>query len=280
MHLFVDNLTNVDFSYLHPTRGLVGETWLASIVLEGALDEQGMVCDFGVVKKTVRNWLDASIDHSLVVAKESTQLIQQRANDVSLTWRYGDRKLECTSPLEAITFINSDMVTPDSVAHWCIGELRELLPQTIDRIQLRFEPETGTGHFYHYSHGLKKHAGNCQRIAHGHRSTIKIYRQEERDHTLEQQWCARWQDIYIGSQDDLLREFTDNGTTFYEFRYVAQQGNFVLVIPAQDCYLIPTDSTVELIAQHIANTVSAEHSNANVKVHAYEGIGKGAVAFA
>ena len=51
MHLFVDNLTNVDFSYLDADRGVVGETWLASIVLEGALDEQGMVCDFGIVKK-------------------------------------------------------------------------------------------------------------------------------------------------------------------------------------------------------------------------------------
>ena len=58
MRLFVDQLTNVDFSYLCPARGLLGETWLASIQLVGSLDEQGMVCDFGTVKNTCANgWM-------------------------------------------------------------------------------------------------------------------------------------------------------------------------------------------------------------------------------
>ena len=56
MQLFVDQFTNVDFSYLDAERGLVGETWLANITLEGALDEQGMVHDFGHIKKILRNW--------------------------------------------------------------------------------------------------------------------------------------------------------------------------------------------------------------------------------
>lgn len=67
MRLFVDNLTNIDFSYLCPQRGLVGETWLANIELAGELDQQGMICDFGVVKKQVRQWLDQHLDHSLLV---------------------------------------------------------------------------------------------------------------------------------------------------------------------------------------------------------------------
>jgi hypothetical protein len=61
MQLFVNNLTNIDFSYLCPDRGLVGETWLVNIVLKGPIDPQGMVCDFGKVKKTLRTWLDATL---------------------------------------------------------------------------------------------------------------------------------------------------------------------------------------------------------------------------
>ena len=53
MRLFVNQITHVDFSYLHPIYGVLGETWLIDAELEGQLDNQGMVCDFGVVKKNL-----------------------------------------------------------------------------------------------------------------------------------------------------------------------------------------------------------------------------------
>ena len=74
MLLFVDNLTNVDFSFLDPQRGLLGETYLANIKLLGELDEQGMVCDFGTVKKIVRHWLDTELDHRLAVPIHSPNI--------------------------------------------------------------------------------------------------------------------------------------------------------------------------------------------------------------
>lgn len=281
MHLFVDNLTNVDFSYLHPTRGLVGETWLASIVLEGVLDEQGMVCDFGVVKKTVRNWLDATIDHSLVIPTGSSSLLKKElgANNTTIQWQYSGKTLDCSSPTQAITLINHVEVNEFTVADWCIQQLRKLLPKSIDRIQLSFVPETINHHFYHYSHGLKKHNGNCQRIAHGHRSTIEISMDKERNHTLEEQWCKSWEDIYIGSQDDLKHEEVIEGIPYYQFAYQSEQGEFSLRIAKDDCYLIDTDSTVELIAQHIATQVGAAHPKNHIKVKAFEGIAKGAIAY-
>lgn len=287
MHLFVDNLTNVDFSYLDSERGLVGETWLASIVLEGALDKQGMVCDFGIVKKTLRTWLDETIDHSLVIAKQSSHLTVKKNDDIiDVSWRYSDAEdtveyaLDCISPKEAITFIDSDTITTDSVATWCIEQLRHLLPDTIGNIQLTFTPEKITDSSYHYSHGLKKHKGNCQRIAHGHRSTIGIYCNEQRDISREQQWSAQWQDIYIGTEEDLKNSVDKDGETYYHFTYSAQQGDFELSLPAKHCYLIDTDSTVEFIAQHIANSLKQHSPKDDFTVKAFEGIGKGAIAFA
>lgn len=66
MKLFVENLTNVDVSYLDAKRGVVGESWMAGIMLTGNLDQQSMICDFGVVKRCAKDWLDDFIDHRLV----------------------------------------------------------------------------------------------------------------------------------------------------------------------------------------------------------------------
>jgi len=281
MHLFVDNLTNVDFSYLHPTRGVVGETWLASIVLEGALDDQGMVCDFGVVKKTVRDWLDATVDHSLVVPTKADALLKNDTdqNNTSIQWQYSGKRLDCNSPKQAITLINHNEVSPLTVADWCIEQLRQLLPESIGRIHLSFAPEPIAHHFYHYSHGLKKHRGNCQRIAHGHRSTIEVMVDQQRNHELEASWCQSWADIYIGTQEDLVGENTIDGVAYYHFAYQSEQGEFTLTLAKDDCYLIDTDTTVELIAQHIATQIAAQHPNQQITVKAFEGIGKGAIAY-
>jgi len=281
MHLFVDNLTNVDFSYLDADRGVVGETWLASIVLEGALDEQGMVCDFGIVKKTIRQWLDTYVDHCLVVAAQSSAAnIIRDQQSIDITWEYQQKRLQCLSPNEAICLIDATQITPESVASWCIKQLRELLPDTIDRIALTFTPEVIKHHSYHYTHGLKKHLGNCQRIAHGHRSTIEIYRDDKRDTSLEAAWCEQWRDIYIGTRSDFIDTVQKDGVDYDHFAYDAEQGHFEITLPAADCYMIDTDSTVELIASHIANTLKQQHPNHQFKVKAFEGIGKGAIAYA
>ncbi len=274
MRLFVDNLTNVDFSYLHPTRGLVGETWLASIELEGELDDQGMICDFGIVKKRVRQWLDEEIDHRLVIPEQNPNLNYEKTPDsYHLSWSFGEQRLNSQAPHQAITLIPVDSICAEAVANWCTEQLMQLLPNTVAAIHLRLEPESLT-HFYHYSHGLKKHNGNCQRIAHGHRSTIAIYQNGQRSTELEQKWCADWQDIYIGTIEDLIK--TEHGQHY--FAYHSQQGQFTLDIPEQCCHLMPTDSTVENIAKHIVEQLQLQYPKTHFKVRAFEGAGKGAVA--
>lgn len=274
MRLFVDNLTNVDFSYLHPQRGLLGETWLASTHLQGALDAQGMVCDFGVVKKTLRNWLDQEIDHRLAVPALSPHLTITEAGDqLLLRWHYNGGVIECESPRQAIALVNTTEITPDSVSRWSIDQLKPLLPDTIDRLALDFALEAIDGEFYHYSHGLKKHAGNCQRIAHGHRSTLRIWRDDERAPDWEAQWAQTFTDIYIGTRADLVEQTASHN----HFAYQTSQGSFALTLPHAACYLIDSDSTVELIARHIADTIAARHPQHRVRVKAFEGLGKGAI---
>lgn len=274
MRLFVDQLTNVDFSYLCPSRGLLGETWLANIELEGELDEQGMVCDFGTVKKACREWLDEYLDHRLLVpvyAKSAVVSEQKQQTKVVFPCELGD--ITCETPPSALTMIPTDTITPESVAIWAEQQLANTFGKGVKRVHIRFSVEDIQGPYYQYSHGLKKHGGNCQRIAHGHRSRLIIWQEEELAMNLIEQWANRWRDIYIGTKADLIHS-TDS---HHHFSYHADQGEFSLTIPKQCCYLVDSDTTVENLAQHIAITL-AEECKSKICVKAFEGIGKGAIA--
>ncbi|MFL0803151.1 MAG: 6-carboxytetrahydropterin synthase [Agarilytica sp.] len=283
MRLFVDKLTTIDFSFLHPSRGLVGETWQVNVELHGELDSQGMVVDFGHVKKRIKRWLDEEVDHRLVVPLNSPCVNLQQGDahnkdSQHLTWTYQEHIIKTTCPRQALTLIDADVVTTDSVAQYCVDQLLKEFPSSVEKLVITFTPEHIEGPYYHYSHGLKKHDGNCQRIAHGHRSRILIWRNGELSLEDMRYWAERWQDIYIGTQaDNVAAEYEEN----IGFRYTAQQGEFYLELPKVQCDLISTDSTIELITQHILSELTKQDTSeekTHFVVKAFEGIEKGAIA--
>ncbi|MGD8174544.1 6-carboxytetrahydropterin synthase [Marinimicrobium sp. ARAG 43.8] len=278
MLLFVDNLATVDFSFLEARRGLLGETWLADVKLKGELDDQGMVCDFSTVKKALKTWLDNELDHRLLVPRQSPNLtLEEKGDYLTLNWRFGDRgeTLSLRCPHQAVALIDTVELTRESVAQWCCRELEAaaLFP-TGTQLELTFTTELIESAFYHYSHGLKKHDGNCQRIAHGHRSKIAIWADDIPSPALEGDWASRLRDIYLGTREDLVAEEDDT----YRFAYTAPQGEFEITLPQRCCYLMETDTTVELIAAHIAAVTKSEYPTSVIRVQAFEGMNKGAIA--
>lgn len=273
--LFVKGLTVLDFSYLHTSRGLLGESWKLDISLSGDLDQQGMVLDFSDVKRQVKQLVDQEFDHKLIIPVQSTAVaLAHHGQRCSVRFAYADHSvIEHHSPASALCLLPAQNVTPSAVAAAITTSLLREMPSNVSQLKISLEPEQLEVPFYHYSHGLKHHCGNCQRIAHGHRSIIEIWQNGSRDFQLENDWAEKWRDIYIGSSEDLASD--ENGQHIY--RYKASQGEFELKLPAQCCYLIETDSTVENLAQHIADSLKQSHPGSSFEVHAYEGIGKGAI---
>lgn len=294
MQLFVNDLTVIDCSYLCPERGIVGESWIVDIVLDGALNEQSMVLDFGRVKKQVKAIIDNSVDHKLVVPAEHPYTKVTHNSDDSANWvdflRPEARSIHLFCPADAFAFIDADVVSVETVTDYLKAVIKRELPGNVEGLGLFLRPESIDGFYYHYTHGLKKHDGNCQRIAHGHRSKIQIRLDNIRQPVLEKVWSDKWEDIYLGTTEDVhsqtkltLSETAKSATkdsshTYYS--YVADQGLFELVVPNAENYVIETDSTVECIADYLATKIKLENPDKKVEVRAFEGVGKGAIAYA
>ena len=287
MQLFVKDLTVIDFSYLCPIRGMVGESWIVDVLLDGGLDEQNMVLDFAKVKRTIKNTIDDVADHRLLIPTACNQIRWQQQGDrvwMDFSSQQGDIHLAC--PSQAFALIPTEVIDFESVNDFLQKALREALPENVQGISLTLRNEVIEGPYYHYSHGLRKHDGNCQRIAHGHRSPVTIFENGVSAPKWDEYWAKRWHDIYLGCEDDLISvdnlelssqtHVTDE--THYGFRYQAPQGDFQLAMPKSLCDIIPHDTTVELLADFMAKTLANESPESHFKVIAFEGIGKGAIA--
>ncbi|NDV92733.1 hypothetical protein GTH32_16280 [Alteromonas sp. 345S023] len=288
MQLFVNDLTVMDFSYLCPKRGMVGESWIVDVILDGELNEESMVQDFGKVKKNLKRLIDEYVDHKLLVPAEyvGADVIHDETSE-QVEVRFGcedGRQIMLHCPAEAYAFLYSDVVTMESVSVYLKDVLATHLPENVDNITLKLRTEVINSPFYHYTHGLKKHDGNCQRIAHGHRSRIDIILDGEVSESWQAYWANRWEDIYIASSEDEIN-YTERKmsgevgepSAYFCFAYEASQGYFELLIPKSDCEVIDTDSTVECLAQYLLVEQKKRTPDATCQVIAYEGVGKGAM---
>jgi len=275
--LFVEQLTVIDCAFLDAQRGLVGESWIVDLELGGELDAQGMVLDFGEVKKKLRKAVDNVADHKLLVPGRSAQLDLVLSGEGSgLSFRAATGPIEHQSPAKAVCSIDADAVTAATVAAHLHPALRKAAPPNVSDIRVSLRNEPIAGSYYHYTHGLKKHAGQCQRIAHGHRSKLHIFLNGRRDERLERQWADRWRDIYLGTSADIVA----HGKGRIRFEYRSSEGEFELELPVERCDLLQTDSTVERIAEHVAAQVAEDRPGVKIEVRAYEGVMKGAIATA
>lgn len=290
MKLFVNDLTVMDFSYLCPERGMVGESWIVDVVLDGGLNDESMVQDFGIVKKQLKKVIDDYVDHKLVVpADHANTTIHSPSEDarVQVDFLFGTQlPIQLFCPPEAYAFVyslegHSATITKASLTAYLKDVIATHLPENVHDIEIVLREEVILTPFYHYTHGLKKHDGNCQRIAHGHRSKIIITENGQESGKWQNYWAERWSDIYIGSEEDLvdinqMSISLMNDTPVYCFKYEASQGEFEMAIAKSVCELINYDSTVECLAQYVLEQTKLE-TNSELVVRAFEGVGKGAI---
>jgi 6-pyruvoyl-tetrahydropterin synthase len=291
MQLFVNDLTVIDFSYCCEARGIVGESWIVDVLLDGSLNEMSMVLDFAVVKKQIKAIIDDAVDHKLLLPMQdnaiSVEVSTERSGHefINFTSKQGAYYLQ--SPSCAFAKIDTKQIDIASVTEYLTKIILTYLPKNVQGLTLNLRPEVIDGAYYHYTHGLKLHDGNCQRIAHGHRSKIHIYKNGQRSAALEEVWSLRWQDIYLASEADRMAlsdiELSEtaiaNLTPKHQlFSYFAPQGRFDIAVPSTILDVVDCDSTVELLADFIVRQLKKQLPIDEIKVVAFEGVAKGAIA--
>ncbi len=288
MHLFVNDLTVIDFSYLDVNRGIVGESWIVDVALIGKLNEQNMVLDFGIVKSHIKRIIDQEFDHKLHVPEDAGALVENihKADNQDLTFRLDNGKLiYMSAPPSAYCFSQTQQISIDDLLPVVKNTVMLHMPDNVEDISINLRAEKIDTPFYHYSHGLKKHDGNCQRIVHGHRSKVAVLSEGKPNQQWQEYWQSRWQDIYIGSKEDLVSDLRDefclkhevNSADYIGFSYTATQGVFSLVCPSDICDVIDRDTTVECLADFMLEQMIELEPNSKFEVHAYEGVSKGAI---
>ena len=163
----------------------------------------------------------------------------------------------------------------------------KVMPKNVERIVLHAREEKLNGApEYRYTHGLKQHYGNCQRLLHGHRNRVDVEINGERSVEWEENIAELFTDIHLAypencpDQDIVLGKRQAHLQTVY-LVYTSSQGKFEAWLPGQSVYMMPYETTVENISRHLCESVTEQVMKSqnvdSLKVWAYEGIRKGSL---
>lgn len=277
--IFVRQVTVIDYAVLDGDAGLIGESDIVDVALKGELNDDAMIFDFGLIKRQIKTVLDDKIDHRLLVPISHPNLVCAEHSGQREVIQYlgDDEILKYSAPACAVAWFPTAEITRSFLAHQCAELIQATLPDNIVKVEvnLRRDTEEKAGASLTYSHGLRNHQGNCQRLVHGHLSRLRIDIDGNRATELEKQWASLLSNQYIGSQPDCVSSFTMAEREFLQFWYRTAQGPFFLEIPTERCYLIDSHTTVEMIAEHLLKQISLDYPTRHISVTLDEGLGKG-----
>lgn len=292
--LFYDHVTILDYAYLDDHKGPVGNSLVVNVEFIGETDEEGILYDFSHAKKKVKEIIDRDCDHRLVVPKN---LVKREGDKIHLEYTFGvnDEKVEYWGPEEAVCEIPYAHCSYSNIKSHLEELILKEMPETVKAIRLEFVEEKKDHHngYFHYTHGLKDHYGNCQRLFHGHRNTVLVHVNGQRVPEMEQHLIN---DLFSGNihfcffenivnKDEICKAVGSKAPQGrydelppVHIKYKANQGEFEGIIPGRFVYIMQTESTVENLSMHFSEIIkSMTDEGDQVSVHAFEGIAKGAI---
>ncbi len=260
MGLFLQNFTVLDFAHLHQQDGLQGESFYVSVELDGSLDHQGFILDFGVAKKILKTLVDETLDHKLLVPALHPDL---KGTERGLEFQ----GILYEAPAEALTLLDATEITPSLLENFLSIEALKVLPENITKARFFLRGDERGGARFRYTHGLRLHQGNCQRLFHGHRNPIEVWQEGQRLPHWEEQLARAWDGAHFAYGPTVQNNVVE---------YESPQGFFHGKLPAGKVIVLPVEPSIENIAEYGAKYLRQEGLKGPFTVVAYEGLNKGA----
>ncbi len=290
--LFLQDFTALDFAYLCPENGVQGESFWVSAELTGKLDAQGFIMDFGKVKKLLKQAVDDQLDHRLAVATKNPGVAKISANKNVLMVDFNAAKnaLHYEAPEQAFALLDGASVDKTSLCQFLEEKIRPKLSENVSRVKilLREEALFSSDANFRYTHGLRMHDGNCQRLIHGHRNLIEVFVDQKKSPTHEKFLAEKFANVHFAAKT-VVQNLAELDLPFGERQlanpkqarifYSAPQGSFLADIPARDIILLEAEPSIENITNYAWQLLHKEFKIAppSLEVHGYEGLQKGAI---
>lgn len=279
--LFYKALTVLDAATLDPLQGLMGQSWYVDVALTGSTDDESVVADFSKIKNKIKKIIDDQIDHRLILEGALVNEIEQNGR---LDFSFGSNtsyRIQYQAPMEAYCLLPYGY-DEKSLETYMATVIKNEMPENIKQVEVTLRSENFP-EMFHYTHGLKQHYGNCQRLFHGHKNTIEIWKNGSRELQWEKELVQQVfrGNIHFAFAENMITK-TDKPDGMLELEYTSSQGKYWSLIPANQVFIMPCETTVENIASFFAQWVKEKWGKPSDKVMvvAYEGIGKGAKAIA
>lgn len=283
--LFLNDFTVLDFAFVSAQTGVTGESFYVSAELFGDTDEKDFILDFSQAKKTLKALIDEAFDHRLLVPMGAGVVNlsggRMRINpEDGSSWEY-----DC--PREAFELFPDAEISAEALQFHLARIAMAKLPANVKeaRFTLTSSPRFSTEANFRYTHGLRFHDGNCQRLFHGHRNPVEVWVNGARAAEWEKKIAAEWHDAHFVSLPTLanrtsldlplgVRQLQHPGMA--EVMYSSAQGMFRASLPASRVILVANEPSIETMSVLAADTLKRMGLGGEFKVVAYEGLNKGA----
>ncbi len=283
--LFLSDFTVLDYAFVDAQTGVTGDSYFVSAELLGETDKKDFILDFSLAKKMLKALVDDAFDHRLLVPVGSGtarlsggKMLIQCASGFS--WEY-----DC--PREAFELFPDSEINAEVLQHHLAAAAKAKLPANVReaRFTLSSPARFSTEANFRYTHGLRFHDGNCQRLFHGHRNPIEVWVSGERAPKWEKLLATEWHDAHFVSAPTLVnrraldlplgvRQAGHPGTA--EVMYQSGQGIFRALLPASRVILVENEPSIETMSELASETLVRHGLAGEFKVVAYEGLNKGA----